>query len=192
MIWRKCSRSSKQTKKPCWVYKLRPPGASAKSRNSWRRLSSTSSRTSSRPTRWWSDTTPNTRTSTCLCDVRRFGQVDIGQSSGLRDRRLPPAGHMQCQKGKETQCLRNLLYVTTAVAAFLMAALFAAVPPAFVPEWTFQGSTLKGWHVLGQADWRARERRDSLVHPKSVSGGWLVLDQVISGRRILCFVPLRR
>ena len=35
--------------------------------------------------------------------------------------------------------------------------------------------TLKGWHVLGQADWRA-EKGELIGTPKSASGGWLVLD----------------
>ena len=71
---------------------------------------------------------------------------------------------------------KKLVYGTTAVAALLAAALFAAVPQNFVPDWTFQGSALKGWHVLGQADWRA-EKGELIGTPKSASGGWLVLDK---------------
>ncbi len=71
---------------------------------------------------------------------------------------------------------KKLAFGMTAVAALLMAALFAAVPSNFVPEWTFQGSSLKGWHVLGQADWRA-EKGELIGTPKSASGGWLVLDR---------------
>ena len=71
---------------------------------------------------------------------------------------------------------KNLVYGTTAVAALLLAALFAAVPPAFIPDSTFQGSSLQGWHVLGQADWRA-ENGGLIGTPKSDSGGWLVLDK---------------
>ena len=63
-----------------------------------------------------------------------------------------------------------------AVAALTMAVLFAAVPSAFVPEWTFQGSSLKGWHVLGEAGWRA-ENGVLIGTPKSAGGGWLVLDK---------------
>ena len=71
---------------------------------------------------------------------------------------------------------KKLAYWTTGVAALLVAALFAAVPPAFVPDSTFQGSTLKGWHVVGQADWRA-DKGELIGTPKSAGGGWLVLDK---------------
>lgn len=71
---------------------------------------------------------------------------------------------------------KTLAYGMTAVIVLLVAALFAAVPPGFVPEWTFQGSSLKGWHVLGDADWRA-EDGVLIGTPKSTNGGWLVLDQ---------------
>ena len=61
---------------------------------------------------------------------------------------------------------KKLVLGMTAVAALLMTALFAAVPSHFVPDWTFQGSSLKGWHVLGQADWRA-EKGELIGTPKA-------------------------
>ena len=70
----------------------------------------------------------------------------------------------------------KFVYATSAVAALAAAVIFAAVPPDFVPDWTFQGSTLKGWHVLGQAEWRA-EKGELIGTPKSAAGGWLVLDK---------------
>lgn len=70
---------------------------------------------------------------------------------------------------------KQVLY-RLAAAAFAMAALFAAVPPIFVPDWTFQGSSLKGWHVLGEADWRA-ENGVLVGKPRNPAGGWLVLDR---------------
>ena len=65
-----------------------------------------------------------------------------------------------------------------------LAATFAAVfsvPLAstrgtFVPDWTFKGSTLAGWHVLGAADWKAIDG-ELVGTPKSAEGGWLVLDK---------------
>src|SRR5882757_101402 len=46
--------------------------------------------------------------------------------------------------------------------------------PSFVPDSTFQGSTLAGWHVLGQAEWSAENGE---LIGKGVAGpGWLVLD----------------
>ena len=46
----------------------------------------------------------------------------------------------------------------------------------FVPDWTFKGSTLTGWHVLGAADWKAIDG-ELVGTPKSADGGWLVLDK---------------
>jgi hypothetical protein len=46
----------------------------------------------------------------------------------------------------------------------------------FAPDWTFKGSTLTGWRVLGQADWRAVDG-ELIGTPKSPEGGWLVLDK---------------
>src|SRR5947209_267774 len=46
--------------------------------------------------------------------------------------------------------------------------------PSFVPDSTFQGSTLGGWHVLGQADWTARN--GELIGKGIAGAGWLVLD----------------
>ncbi len=71
---------------------------------------------------------------------------------------------------------KKLASGTLAAAALLAAAIFAAVPPAFIPDSVFQGSSLKGWHVLGQAAWRA-ENGALTGTPKSDAGGWLVLDQ---------------
>jgi hypothetical protein len=46
----------------------------------------------------------------------------------------------------------------------------------FVPDWTFEGSTLSGWRVLGAADWKAIDG-ELVGTPKSPDGGWLVLDK---------------
>ncbi|MFL6446691.1 MAG: FG-GAP-like repeat-containing protein [Bryobacteraceae bacterium] len=47
-----------------------------------------------------------------------------------------------------------------------------AVTPTFVPDVTFKGSTLQGWHALGGASWRAKEGE------LTGSGeGWVVLDR---------------
>ena len=47
---------------------------------------------------------------------------------------------------------------------------------SFVPDWTFKGNTLAGWHVLGQADWKAANG-ELVGVPKSADGGWLLLDR---------------
>ena len=59
-------------------------------------------------------------------------------------------------------------------------ALVAALPtfaagPSFHPDATFTGSSLAGWHTLGQASWRA-ENGELIGTPQSASGGWLMLD----------------
>ena len=46
----------------------------------------------------------------------------------------------------------------------------------FVPDWTFKGNALTGWHVLGAADWKAIDG-ELVGTPKSADGGWLVLDK---------------
>ena len=47
--------------------------------------------------------------------------------------------------------------------------------PSFIPDGKFQGSTLAGWHVLGQAVWGADD--GDLIGKGNDSGGWLVLDR---------------
>jgi len=47
---------------------------------------------------------------------------------------------------------------------------------SFVPDWTFKGNALTGWHVLGQADWKAANG-ELVGTPKSAEGGWLLLDK---------------
>jgi hypothetical protein len=46
----------------------------------------------------------------------------------------------------------------------------------FVPDWTFKGSTLAGWHAVGQADWKAING-ELIGTPTSPDGGWLMLDK---------------
>src|SRR5690349_7061381 len=47
---------------------------------------------------------------------------------------------------------------------------------SFQPDVTFKGSSLKGWHVLGDAEWSA-SNGELIGKAKSNSGGgWLVLD----------------
>ena len=60
-------------------------------------------------------------------------------------------------------------------------ALLGAVPafaggPSFHPDVTFQGSSLDGWHTVGQASWHA-ENGEVIGSPQSSDGGWLMLDK---------------
>jgi hypothetical protein len=71
---------------------------------------------------------------------------------------------------------RKYLHWLTGIALPLLAATFVAAQ-YYVPDYTFKGSTLIGWHVLGQADWHA-ESGEFVGRPKpGGSGGWLVLDK---------------
>ena len=60
-------------------------------------------------------------------------------------------------------------------SAVALIAVFAA-PKDFVADFMFTGSTLAGWHSLGDADWRA-DKGEIVAKPKSERGGWLVLDR---------------
>ena len=70
---------------------------------------------------------------------------------------------------------RRLLGLVATFAAFLTIPV-AGTRGTFVPDWTFKGSTLTGWHVLGAADWKAIDG-ELVGTPKSADGGWLVLDK---------------
>jgi len=61
-----------------------------------------------------------------------------------------------------------------ALAALLLAPVFAT-GPTWIPDVTFKATSLAGWHVLGQADWRV-EKGEVVGTAKPGGGGWLVLD----------------
>src|SRR3954454_21784524 len=68
-------------------------------------------------------------------------------------------------------------FVAIASVSVLVATAFAVAPTVFVPDATFKGSAITGWHTLGQADWSARDG-EIIGKPRgSGSGGWLVLDK---------------
>ena len=70
---------------------------------------------------------------------------------------------------------RRLLGVVATLGA-LSAVPLGGTRSTFVPDWTFKGSTLTGWHVLGAAEWKAVDG-ELVGTPKSADGGWLVLDK---------------
>ena len=61
-------------------------------------------------------------------------------------------------------------------ALSLYSVVLLAAPRTFVPDVTFTGSSLSGWHSVGQANWKAQDG-EIVGMPKSVDGGWLVLDK---------------
>ena len=66
--------------------------------------------------------------------------------------------------------------VGIAVIATAAVLPLAGTRSTFVPDWTFKGSALTGWTVLGQADWRAVDG-ELIGTPRAQEGGWLVLDK---------------
>ena len=65
---------------------------------------------------------------------------------------------------------------TIAVIVAAVAIPVSGTRSTFAPDWTFKGSTLAGWHVLGQAHWRA-VNGELIGKPKAPDGGWLLLDK---------------
>jgi hypothetical protein len=68
----------------------------------------------------------------------------------------------------------------TLAMALGCAALFSiplrSAGPSFVPDATFNTSTLTGWHTLGSARWRL-DNGEVVGTPSESAGGWLVLDR---------------
>jgi hypothetical protein len=57
----------------------------------------------------------------------------------------------------------------------LLSAVIAATRD-FIPDFTFRGSSLAGWHTVGHASWRA-ENGEIVARPETPDGGWLMLDK---------------
>jgi hypothetical protein len=74
--------------------------------------------------------------------------------------------------------MSNTRIRTFSIAAFSMVALALVVGsgPSFRPTTTLKGSSLAGWHSLGDATWTA-VNGEITGTPKEPNGGWLVLDQ---------------
>ncbi len=67
-------------------------------------------------------------------------------------------------------------YGIMAIATLWLVPVFAE-GPTFIPDTTFKGSSLTGWHVLGQADWHAQNGEVVGTVKPGGNGGWLVLDR---------------
>ena len=66
----------------------------------------------------------------------------------------------------------------SAVAVAVMAlGIRAAGPGNFKPDGMMKGSTLAGWHVVGDADWKAQNRELVGTAKPGTNGGWLVMDK---------------
>lgn len=53
----------------------------------------------------------------------------------------------------------------------------SAFTQSFIPDYTFKGSNLNGWHVLGDAEWQASNGELIGKAKANSAGGWLVLDK---------------
>ncbi len=63
-----------------------------------------------------------------------------------------------------------------AATVVLLVPLFG-VSPSFKPDATVKGSSLTGWHVLGQTDWKLQNGEITGTVKPGGKGGWLVLDR---------------
>ena len=72
--------------------------------------------------------------------------------------------------------LFRLFVIGVAVAATALV-INAAGPANFKPDGTVTGSTLAGWHVLGDADWKNQNGELVGTAKPGGSGGWLVMDK---------------
>ena len=82
-------------------------------------------------------------------------------------------------------------WISTLAAVFVfLTAIFAATHD-FVPDFSFQGSSLTGWHSLGPASWRA-QNGEIIATPQSRRRRLAGDGQGLSGRRVLhgrCAAP---
>lgn len=66
--------------------------------------------------------------------------------------------------------------ISVIAGTLLFLSMIFAVTRDFIPDFTFQGSSLTGWRPIGQADWTAANGEIVGV-PRSPEGGWLLLDK---------------
>ncbi|MGE5487765.1 MAG: FG-GAP-like repeat-containing protein [bacterium] len=68
--------------------------------------------------------------------------------------------------------------IVTAVAlALALLAPVSAQELTFIPDMTFKGSSLEGWHIVGDAVWQAKGGELIGTAKPGTAGGWLVLDK---------------
>src|SRR6185503_5639238 len=68
-------------------------------------------------------------------------------------------------------------WIYAAIAAVALGSTISAAGPShFRATPAFNGTSLAGWHPVGQAEWRV-EKGEIVGTPKSPAGGWLVLDK---------------
>ncbi len=70
---------------------------------------------------------------------------------------------------------KRTLISAIATVLVVLSAIFAATHD-FIPDYTFQGSSLANWRPVGHANWRA-ENGEIIATPQNPDGGWLVMDK---------------
>jgi Domain of Unknown Function (DUF1080) len=73
--------------------------------------------------------------------------------------------------------LDKRVWAGAAIAGLLLLAPVSAVGPTFHPDVTVTATSLAGWHVLGQADWKAQNGELVGTVKPGGAGGWLMLDR---------------
>src|SRR5438477_3648867 len=88
---------------------------------------------------------------------------------------------MRGQPYEDNHARRTVMWKQIACASLALIGTCLMLPRAganknFVPDWTFQGSSLGAARSIGNADWRA-ENGEIIGTPKTAEGGWLILDK---------------
>jgi len=71
---------------------------------------------------------------------------------------------------------RSFAVAVAAVAAMVIG-IHAQRPANFIPDGAVKGSALTGWHVVGDADWKAENGELVGKAKPGANGGWLVMDK---------------
>jgi hypothetical protein len=71
---------------------------------------------------------------------------------------------------------KRIVCASLAIAATCLILPRAGANKNFVPDWTFQGSSLGAARSIGNAAWRA-ENGEIIGTPKTPEGGWLIFDK---------------
>src|SRR5579885_1174679 len=113
------------------------------------------------------------------CVLRRVSVLSLMQAAARIAQCAPAIADIASRYiiGHESEAGMTILrgLVAAAAGSLLLIPVFG-IGPTFIPDATFKGSSLKGWHTLGDAAWRA-ENGEIIGTPKSAGGGWLVMDQ---------------
>src|SRR5579871_1077840 len=71
---------------------------------------------------------------------------------------------------------KHALWIAPAIGLMISLTPLSGVGPTFKPDSTVKGSTLTGWHPMGQADWKVQNGEITGTPRAGGPGGWLVLD----------------